>query len=213
MDNRDAILKTIDRIAQLSRQPGNEWLLRELAIDYTIDEIASYIDYSFVQSEVLRIKLESDWREMLRYRCGVRKHERDFYEFCRYANLQAEGVVNYYCYTKYPTEEELKTKCNDYKGEAVDNKDPRYYCMVMGENVTYNNKLNLIRVETKLASSVAYVLSQEIYQARNIQSHRSLLPNDKIEKLQAWIAKSPYDEVEKVLSTLVITIKNALLNK
>lgn len=237
MNNRDAILKTIDKIAQLSKLPENEWLLRELqskwgcittaignsdsisniekylAIDYDIDEISSQIDYSFVQDEVLRIKLESDWREMLRYRCGVRKHERDFLEFCRYANLQAEGIVNYYCYTKYPTDEDLKIKCNDYNRMADDDKDPRYYCKVKGESATYNNKLNLIKVETNLASSVTYVLSQEIYQARNIQSHRSLLPNDKSDKLQAWLAKSPYDEVEKVLSTLVITIKNALIWK
>ena len=30
MDNREAILKTIDKIAQLSKRPGNEWLFEEL---------------------------------------------------------------------------------------------------------------------------------------------------------------------------------------
>ncbi len=103
MDNREAIIKTIDKIAQLSKQPGNKWLLDELrskwgdtnsttynndsisnierylAIDYNIDEMATQIDYSFVKDEVLRLKLETDWREMLRYRCGVRKHEPDFF--------------------------------------------------------------------------------------------------------------------------------------
>lgn len=239
MDNREAIKKTIEKIAQLSKQPGNEWLLRELqskwgsshqnaergdsisniekylAIDYEIDDIASQIDYSFVQNEVLRIKLESDWREMLRYRCGVRKHEPDFMEFCRFANLQAEGIVNYYCYTKYPTEEELRYKCNEYSGLATDEKDPRYYCKVKGEGVTYNNKLNLIRVETNLAKGVVYSLSQEIYQARNVQSHRSTVSSSTIEKserLRTWLSKTPYEEVEMVLSALVNTIKEAVLN-
>lgn len=240
MDNREAIKKTIEKIAQLSKQPGNEWLLRELqskwgcnstsngnsdsisnierylAIDYTIDEISSQIDYSFVQDEVLRIKLVSDWREMLRYRCSVRKHKPDFLEFCRYANLQAEGIVNYYCYAKYPSEEELKNKCNEYADLSTDEKDPRYFCKVRGESATYNNKLNLIRVETNLAKSVAYSLSQEIYQARNLQSHRSSFTStssDKSEKLTAWLAKSPYEEVEKVLYSLVTTIKNALIEQ
>lgn len=237
MDNREAIKKTIEKIAQLSKQPENEWLLRELqskwgcinpyadrgdsisniekylAIDYDIDDMASRIDYSFVQDKVLRIKLESDWREMLRYRCGVRKHEPDFLEFCRFANLQAEGIVNYYCYTKYPTEEELKNKCNEYSDLATEEKDPRHFCRVRGEYATYNNKLNLIRSETNLAKSVIYSLSQEIYKARNLQSHRSSLSStsgDKIEKLTAWLAETPYEEVEQVLSALVTTIKNAL---
>ena len=237
MDNREAIKKTIEKIAQLSRLPGNEWLLRELrskwgsmpdgndnsdsitnierylAIDYNIDEISAKIDYGFVQDEVLRIKLESDWREMLRYRCGVRKHERDFLEFCRYANLQAEGIVNYYCYTKYPTEEDLKNKCNEYYSQATEIKDPRSYCAVKGESASYNNKLNMIRVEANLPLSAVITLFQDIYQARNLQSHRSSLTSektDKIEKLQAWLAKTPYDEVEQVLGTLVAVIKNAL---
>ena len=237
MDNREAIIKTIDKIAQLSKQPGNEWLHRELqtrwgcanpicgnndmisnierylAIDYTIDEMATQIDYSFVKDEVLRLKLEADWREMLRYRCGVRKHEPDFLEFCRYANLQAEGIVNHYCYTKYSTEEELRNKCNGYFEEAVDARDPKFYCKVRGEYVSYINKLNLITVETSLSRNVTYSLSQEIYQARNVQSHRSLLSYDKdekSEKLQMWLSKSPYEEVEKILIILVNTIRNAI---
>lgn len=178
MDNREAIKKTIEKIAQLSKQPGNEWLLRELqskwgssnpnaergdsisniekylAIDYDIDDMASQIDYSFVQNEVLRIKLESDWREMLRYRCGVRKHEPDFLEFCRFANLQAEGVVNYYCYVKYPTESGLRRAC------GIDEVT----------NITYGRKLSLLK--GFIPYSVRNFLYEKLYQARNIQSHR-----------------------------------------
>lgn len=180
MDNREAIKKTIEKIAQLSKQPGNEWLLRELqskwgcnstsngnsdsisnierylAIDYTIDEISSQIDYSFVQDEVLRIKLVSDWREMLRYRCSVRKHKPDFLEFCRYANLQAEGVVNYYCNVKYKNENGIRKAC------GLDEK----------ANITYSNKLYLLK--GFVPYSLRNNLYEKLYQARNIQSHRAV---------------------------------------
>lgn len=189
MDNREAIIKTIDRIAQLSKQPENKWLLEELqskwggtisignsdksianierylAIDYDIDEIASKIDYSFVKDEVLRLKLESDWREMLRYRCGVRKHEPDFFEFCRYANLQAEGIINYYCHVKYKTESGIKRAC------GIDD----------GKSITYNNKLSLLK--GFIPYSIRNLLYEKIYQARNIQSHRGV----EIGKENSWI--------------------------
>lgn len=189
MDNREAIIKTIDKIAQLSKQPGNKWLLDELrskwgdtnsttynndsisnierylAIDYNIDEMATQIDYSFVKDEVLRLKLETDWREMLRYRCGVRKHEPDFFEFCRYANLQAEGIINYYCHIKYGTESNLKRACN------IDEE----------KNVTYGKKLSLLT--NFVPYNVRNFLYEKLYQARNIQSHRGV----EIGKEHSWI--------------------------
>lgn len=102
-EKKKNILSHIDKIEQYARMPGNEWLLHELqrrfgnsasnpdiqriekylALDYTIDSVSERIDYSFVIDEVLRMKLVSDWREMLRYRCYVRKHKPDFMEFCR----------------------------------------------------------------------------------------------------------------------------------
>ena len=105
------ILSHIDKIDQYARQPGNEWLLEELqrrfgtmsnmtelkhiekylALDFSIDDISTRIDYSFIKDDLLRMKLVSDWREMLRYRCHVRKHKPDFLEFCRFAYMQVEG--------------------------------------------------------------------------------------------------------------------------
>lgn len=189
MDNRDAIIKTIDKIAQLSKRPENKWLLDELrskwgytnpptcdndsisnierylAIDYNIDEMAIQIDYSFVKDKVLRLKLEADWREMLRYRCGVRKHEPDFLEFCRYANLQAEGIINYYCHIQYGSEASLKRACGI-------NED---------KNVTYYSKIKLLK--GFVPYSIRNFLYEKLYQARNIQSHRGVEIGEK----HAWI--------------------------
>ena len=177
---KNTILSHIDKIEQFARQPGNEWLLIELekrfgkgdipagaslsckniehylALDYSIDDIASKIDYSFIEDNMLRMKLVSDWREMLRYRCYVRKHRPDFLEFCRYANLQAEGVTNYYCGYKYPTDEELHTAC---KVDA-------------DKSITYFNKLLLLNRNKVISYSEKEFFYKKLYAVRNLQSHR-----------------------------------------
>lgn len=184
-EKKKNILSHIDKIEQYTHMPGNEWLLHELqrrfgnnssnpdiqriekylALDYTIDSISECIDYSFVADDVLRMKLESDWREMLRYRCNVRKHEPDFMEFCRYANLQAEGIINYYCSCKYPTEDELRAACNE--------KEP-YTAYELKENdkISYLNKLRLLQHTEVIRNSDTDILYNKIYAVRNLQSHR-----------------------------------------
>lgn len=231
MDNKEAILNAIDRISQLASQ--NPWLREELhrrwgnhvnnvsdvrsseiqriekylAINYTIDDIAVGIDYSFVKDEGVRIRLEADWREMLRCRCGLRKHAPEFLEFCRYAHLQAEGIVNYYCYSKYSDDETLSGTLNKYFSEARDSKDPKHYCEVKkGGLPTYNNKLNLLRIELSLAWNVFFTLFKRIYPARNSQSHSSPMKSSD-EELKEWIQEKPYIEVEKALFVLVNLIK------
>lgn len=177
---KNTILSHLDKIEQFARQPGNEWLLMELekrfgksdipagaslsckniehylALDYSIDDMASKIDYSFIEDNMLRMKLVSDWREMLRYRCYVRKHRPDFLEFCRYANLQAEGVTNYYCGYKYPTDEELHVACGIKEDKSV----------------TYFNKLVLLYKNQVISFSEKEFFFKKLYAVRNIQSHR-----------------------------------------
>lgn len=69
-----------------------------LGLDYYVDSVESIIDYSFVKEQEVRDRLISDNREMLRFRFGTRSHMIDFEEFCRYAQLQAEMLLNYfYC--------------------------------------------------------------------------------------------------------------------
>lgn len=73
-----------------------------LGLDFFIDSMESIIDYSFIVESEVRDKLISDNREMLRYRFGTRSHKIDFEEFCRYVQLQAEMLLNYF-YSKMDT--------------------------------------------------------------------------------------------------------------
>ena len=124
MDNREAIIKTIEKISQLSRLPGNEWLLSELqskfgllsvefssvdrtrikeiheylSLDLEIEQIWAIAGYEYIESSLLREKLMSDWREMKRYRYGLANRPVSYVDFCSYAHFQAEGIVNYYHY-------------------------------------------------------------------------------------------------------------------
>lgn len=67
-----------------------------LGLDYYVDGQPSGVDYSFVNNPGVRAQLVSDNREMMRFRYGTRYHKIDFYEFCRYAHLQVEMLLNYY---------------------------------------------------------------------------------------------------------------------
>lgn len=71
-----------------------------LGLDYSVDAQNSVIDYSYIKDEKVKNQLISDNREMMRFRYGTRYHEIDFDEFCRFAHLQAEMLLNYYYVTK-----------------------------------------------------------------------------------------------------------------
>ena len=140
-----------------------------LGLDFSLDKIDSIIDYSFVDNEYVKLQLISDNREMLRYRYGTRGHKIDFLEFCRYAHMQAEMLVNYY----------FDKKCNGDIEKII-------------EYIKNNNpRANLNSKETKL-SSINYIYKYyaiknifnfdwhngnvliKISEVRNIQSHRSV---------------------------------------
>lgn len=140
-----------------------------LGLDFSLDKIDSIIDYSFVDNEHVRLQLISDNREMLRYRYGTRSHKIDFLEFCRYAHMQAEMLVNYY----------FDKKCNGDIEKII-------------EYIKNNNpRANLNSKETKLSSinyKYKYYAIKNIFnfdwhngnvlikisEVRNIQSHRSV---------------------------------------
>lgn len=128
--NKDQLDKLLKFIKRLVDEPGNEeftdklckmlnmsstpslpldnskvsHIEKYLGLDYRLDSASPIIDYSFINDEYVRERLNSDNREMLRYRFGLRGHKEDFKEVCRYAVLQEELLLNYYftnCFTSY----------------------------------------------------------------------------------------------------------------
>lgn len=67
-----------------------------LGLDFAIDTMKPNIDYSYIKADDVRNQLESDFREMMRFRYGTRSHKTDFGEYCKYAHLQIEMLINYY---------------------------------------------------------------------------------------------------------------------
>lgn len=112
MDNREAIIKTIDKIVQLSKQPGNEWLFKEFIKHYSseetisnnkLDEIYEYCIEKVIKGQAKDFykdmplkdvvsQLESDFVKMERA-----KRRNDFDEFAMAVYQQIERITNSVC--------------------------------------------------------------------------------------------------------------------
>ena len=121
MTNKEEKLKKfLALVVEISNHPNNEWFKKDLIsllvpggqlktlnsaseIESKIDLIHKYlaidiyriIDYSFFD-EPSREQLFRDCIEMGRYQKGTPNHKIDFGEYCRYAHLQAEEMINYF---------------------------------------------------------------------------------------------------------------------
>ncbi len=140
---------------------------RYLGLDYYLDNIESIIDYSFVALPDVRAQLISDNREMLRFRYGTRYHKIDFFEFCRYAHLQAEMLLNYYYDVKFRSDLEAIKAC-----VSEHNSYPVAANVKSLGAISYNNKLWAFndlfkdRIDASLLNTICKV--------RNESSHRSM---------------------------------------
>lgn len=136
-----------------------------LGLDYYVDDMQSVIDYSFVQDEVIRAQLISDCREMMRFRYGTRYHEILFEEYCRYAQLQAEMLLNYFYTIKDNGDlSKIKEHISQYNTLA---------------NISDYKKLSAIAFNIKLWAFTSefqlqiYDTFNNVREVRNEQSHRS----------------------------------------
>lgn len=137
-----------------------------LGLDYYVDGQPSLIDYSFVPETDIRAQLISDNREMMRYRYGTRFHVISFDEFCRYAHLQAEMLLNYFYDKKDSNLEDIKKHILQYNSPAKISE-----AKSLGA-ISYSSKLwsfcNEFSIETKQK-----VCLDNIREVRNKSSHRS----------------------------------------
>jgi hypothetical protein len=117
--NKENLLKLLNLVEEISVQEGNEWFLELLSSkfsenkkstvlnpesietkinlikDYLSIDLNRVIDYSYFK-EPTKESLFRDCLEMGRYEKGTPNHKINFGEFCRYAHLQAEEMINYF---------------------------------------------------------------------------------------------------------------------
>ena len=134
-----------------------------LGLDYKLDSTIPNIDFSFVKEPFVRDQLFSDYREMLRYRYGVRSHKVDFSEYCRYAMLQVEQLLNYYFQNKFDSNEELITYINDNSFAKIDKFESI-------KAISLAIKLSAFSKNVKRKHCESLDFAREV---RNEQSHRS----------------------------------------
>lgn len=186
--NKEQLNKLLKFIRRLVDEPGNEEFViglrkmldvpvpssignlkltdieKYLGLDYRLDSIDSLVDYSFVRNEYIRNQLIADFREMLRYRYGVRSHKIDFSEFCRYSMLQVEQLLNYFYQNNFATIDEIKNYIKENVSWAVVDNVESVKSVPLAIKLTafLNNKSRKQRDTLDFAREV-----------RNAQSHRS----------------------------------------
>ncbi|GEM_PF-707820 len=188
-DNLRKLLRFLD--AEIIHKPENRWFVDELrsalprgavvesgacsssvkkiekylALDYKLDHAQAALDYSSIKDDYLRQCFEADCREMLRFRFGLRGHCIDFGEFCRFAQIQAERLLNMY-YSSKGTLPEIKAYIKKYNEEAawIDNGKTL-------EDISYSVKLWAFTHEYKLQS--LFRTLDNVRKVRNTHSHGS----------------------------------------
>ena len=136
-----------------------------LGLDYYLDSMESIIDYSFIKETDVRENLISDNREMLRYRFGTRSHKVDFEEFCRYAQLQAEMLLNYYYSIKDSTIEDIISHIKRYNANAIISDNTKSLT-----SISFRVKLWAYEGEFNINVKDTF---DHIREVRNNQSHRT----------------------------------------
>jgi hypothetical protein len=115
---KENLQKLIELIKEVLKEPKNKWFKEALLADIfglsddpddkswiaKINLIEQYlsidgfqvIDYSFIENDRVRNQLICDNIEMSRHRLGKRTGKVDFEEYCRFATLQIEELLNYF---------------------------------------------------------------------------------------------------------------------
>lgn len=138
-----------------------------LGLDYNyLGDRQSLIDYSFVPEAEIRAQLISDNREMMRHRYGTRFHTISFDEYCRYAHLQAEMLLNYFYDKKDHNLEDVKKHILEYNPSAKISE-----AKSLGA-ISYSSKLWAFCKEFSI-DNISKACLDNIRDVRNRSSHRS----------------------------------------
>lgn len=215
-DNKKDLKALIDFVTELANQNGNEWFKKDLfdSLGYnnpslsefkneTLEskisliekylsvDVANIIDYTQFD-EPSREQLFRDCLEMCRFEKGTPNHKKDFAEFCRYAHLQSEEMINYF-FNKISNSEINKIivfmkKYSNYNPKD----DPKNL-----NQIPYSMKLPVFKNYSKIEKSIIDFLFF-LNNFRNELSHRNSLSisnEDQILKLyqSKGFIKGPID--------------------
>lgn len=201
MTEKEDLEYLLKLLAEIKKEGGNEWFWDKLNNSYlaetahnkdfyigiakNVESIKKYllidviplIDYSDIEDKVVREQLERDCVEMGKYRLGKINDRIKFDEFCRYAHLQAEELINYFFSKKYGRIEKIVT--------AIQANNEHY------KPVTIPFTLNSIQYFTKLVAykSISniefstYSILLFLNEFRNEMSHRNSMSLKNEEKI------------------------------
>ena len=202
-ENLERLLKLLSHLLKFK---GNEWfkvevkkILREseVSLEEKRDTLHSYseggdhyliinpnawlIDYNDIPNEKIRTQLKIDCFEMARHRLGRVNHIHtpDFNEFCRYAQLQIEELLNYYYYEQFKSNLTAISKdIINYNAKAtgkIENARELGQIGIIYKVWAFNNKFGLGRNSINIMLQLCYL--------RNNLSHRSSLANKNDEQI------------------------------
>jgi hypothetical protein len=189
---KEQLIKFLKLVLEISNQKDNEWFKNQLLLsigknqnttvgpeissiegkihliqDYLSIDINNLFDYSLFE-EPAREQLFRDNLEMMRFQKGTPNHKINFGEFCRYAHLQAEEMINYFL-----------NKISDSKLDKVEMFIKQYVSSynpvkkpVEIHHIYYTNKLLAFKNSKNLAKKTVDTLFF-INDYRNELSHRN----------------------------------------
>jgi hypothetical protein len=198
---KENLTKLLTLVKEIQKDPKNKWFKDALLADiFGMDEntdshtwiskinmIEKYlsidgfqvIDYSFIENERVRNQLICDNIEMSRHRLGKRTGKVDFEEFCRFATLQIEEMLNYFYAIKFNNDfQEIKafislTVPEKYNANAK----------TIG-SITLWSKFEAFATDLKLKElGKFYQIINWLFKLRNEGSHRNSLEENKDDEL------------------------------
>lgn len=204
MNSNNNLNKLIEFVQEISAQPDNTWFRNELLarliyksnnteseptgfsdIVENIELIRKYltldvipiIDYSEIENEVIRNQLFRDSIEMAKYRLGKINNTISFDEFCRYAHLQAEELINYFYIQNFNTKIERILDFLKSYGNYNPNRIPENL-----NHIDYSFKLKAFVSYAGLNSKTKNNL-EFLNKIRNELSHRNSLQKEKDDEI------------------------------
>lgn len=156
-----------DEEEQINTAPSIAKIEKYLGLDYKLDTSEPMLDYSFIREDAVRECFEADCREMLRYRYGLRGHCIDFGEFCRFAQMQAERLLNLYYRTK-GTVAQIRDHIRTHNPKAMGLEK----CETL-ESISYSIKMWAYRHEYADMEPALEILDK-VRKVRNDSSHGSV---------------------------------------